>query len=179
MFAYSRVIRALLALFIFTAAGWAQVVGGSINGTVRDTTGAAVSGATITIRSVETGASREVASDAGGHYAAPSLPVGVYSVTASRDGFAAQARTGVRLVIGQSAAVDFSLDIGQVKQQVTVVSAPAAVELSTRQTSGLVDERQVKNLPLNGRSFDELITLNPAVVNYTSERNQFVEAASV
>ncbi|HEU4982662.1 MAG TPA: carboxypeptidase-like regulatory domain-containing protein, partial [Acidobacteriaceae bacterium] len=160
-----------MALLIFTAAGWSQIVGGSIYGTVRDTTGAAVSGANITIRNVETGASRALASDAGGHYAAPSLPVGVYSVTASRDGFAAQTSAGVRLVIGQSAAVDFFLAIGQVKQQVTVVSAPAAVELSTRQTSGLVDEKQVKNLPLNGRSFDELITLNPAVVNYTSERS--------
>ncbi|HET8637531.1 MAG TPA: carboxypeptidase-like regulatory domain-containing protein [Acidobacteriaceae bacterium] len=171
MFAYPRLIRALLALFLFTSAGWSQVVSGSIYGTVRDTTGAAVSGATITVRNVETGTTRASASDTGGHYAAPSLPVGVYSVTASREGFAAQTRTGVRLVIGQSAAVDFSLAIGQVKQQVTVVSAPAAVELSTRQTSGLVDERQVKNLPLNGRSFDELITLNPAVVNYTSQRS--------
>jgi hypothetical protein len=92
-------------------------------------------------------------------------------VTASRDGFTAQTQTGIRLVIGQSTVIDLSLAVGQVHQEVTVASTPAVVELSTQQTSGLVDEEQVKELPLNGRSYDELMTLNPAVVNYSSERS--------
>lgn len=173
MYTLHRSLRAATAwiLFIATAAGWAQVVGGSISGTVRDTTGAAVSGATVIFRNVETGATRSLTSDGQGRYAAPSLPVGVYSITGSHEGFDAQTRVNIRLAIGQMAVVDLSLGVGQVKQEVTVSSAPPTVELSTQQTSGLVNEKQVKDLPLNGRSFDELITLNPAVVNYTSERS--------
>lgn len=173
MYTFFRFIRFATAwiVFIASAAGFAQVVGGSISGTVRDTTGAAVSGAAISIRNVETGATRTLTSDGEGRYAAPSLPVGLYSVSASREGFDGQTRTDIRLVIGQSAVVDLSLAVGKVTQQVTVAAAPTTLELSTQQTSGLVDEKQIKNLPLNGRSFDELITLNPAVVNYTSERS--------
>lgn len=171
VYAFFRVVRVITVLAILVAAGFAQVVGGSISGTVKDTTGAAVSGAAVVVRNVETGATRALTSDAEGHYAAPSLPVGVYSVSAIRKGFDGQTRTDVRLVIGQSAEVDLSLAVGKLTQQVTVASASATVELSTEQTSGLVDEKQVKDLPLNGRSFDELITLNPAVVNYTSERS--------
>ena len=162
------------ALVTFSGFGFyagAQVVGGSIGGVVRDGSGAAIPGAKVEIRNVETGATRVLVSDAAGRYAAPSVPVGPYSVSAVKEGFSTQTQTGLRLVVGQSAEVDLSLAVGQVQQEVTVAAAPAAVELSTQQTSGLVDERQVKELPLNGRSYDELMTLNPAIVNYSSERS--------
>ncbi len=172
MYAFSRSIRVFAYLFVLAVvSSWAQIVGGSVSGTVRDTTGAAVSGATVVIRNVETGATRSLTSDAEGRYSAPSVPVGSYSATASREGFTAQTQTGIRLVIGQSTVIDLSLAVGQVHQEVTVAATPAVVELSTQQTSGLVDEEQVKGLPLNGRSYDELMTLNPAVVNYSSERS--------
>ncbi|MGC1359992.1 MAG: carboxypeptidase-like regulatory domain-containing protein [Silvibacterium sp.] len=162
---------ALLFALTLAATGWSQIVGGSISGTVRDTTGAVIPGATVQIRNVETGASRTLTSDGEGRYAAPSVPVGSYSVSAAREGFGTQTQTGIRLVVGQSAVVDLSLAIGPVQQEVTVASTPATVELSTQQTSGLVDEKQVKELPLNGRSYDELMTLNPAIVNYSSQRS--------
>jgi Carboxypeptidase regulatory-like domain len=161
----------LLLLVFFSSIAPGQIVGASISGTVHDTTGAAIPGATVTIRNVETGTIRTITSDAEGRYAAPSVPVGSYSVTASREGFTAQTQTGICLVIGQSAAINLSLAVGKVQQEVTVAATPATVELSTQQTSGLVDEKQVKELPLNGRSYDELVTLNPAVVNYSSERS--------
>ncbi len=166
-------MRVFSVLFVLTlaATGWSQIVGGSISGTVHDTTGASIPGATIQVRNVETGTIRSVTSDSEGRYAAPSVPVGSYSVSASREGFSTQTQTGVRLVVGQSAVVNLSLAIGQVQQEVTVAATPATVELSTQQTSDLVDEKQVKELPLNGRSYDELMTLNPAVVNYSSERS--------
>lgn len=174
MVAYRRSIPFSLVLLLSLALAsnaLAQIVGASISGTVHDTTGAAIPAATVIIRHVETGALRTVASDGEGRFAAPSVPVGYYSVTASHDGFTPQTITDVRLVIGQSATVNLSLAIGQVLQDVTVASTPPTVELSTQQTSGLVDEKRVKELPLNGRSYDELITLNPAVVNYSSERS--------
>jgi len=166
-------LRIFAGVILLSLSGYAlsQVVGGSIIGTVRDSSGAAIAGARVEIRNTETGNTRVVTSDATGRYAAPSVPIGPYSVSAAKDGFSTQTQTGLRLVVGQSAEVDLSLAVGQVQQEVTVAAAPAAVELSTQQTSGLVDERQVKELPLNGRSYDELMTLNPAIVNYSTQRS--------
>ncbi|MBX6358676.1 MAG: carboxypeptidase regulatory-like domain-containing protein [Acidobacterium ailaaui] len=149
----------------------AQVVGATISGTVRDASGAAVPQASITVHNLETGAERRVSSDGEGHYAVPSVPVGRYEVTAEKDGFSLQSRSGVNLVIGESAVVDFSLAVGEVREEIAVTDAPQTVNPTTQPVSGLVNERQVKELPLNGRSFDELITLNPAVVNYTGQRS--------
>src|SRR5439155_24707287 len=109
-----------------------------------------------------------------GRYSVLSLPVGHYELEADLPGFKAELRTGITLVVGQQAVVDFRLQVGEVKQQVTVRGDASPVNTTTSQTSGLVGERQVKELPLNGRSYDELVTLNPGVVNYTSERSEGV-----
>ncbi|MFT4114802.1 TonB-dependent receptor [Silvibacterium sp.] len=167
----SPLLAAAFVLFTLAAPLGAQVVGGSISGTVHDATGAAIPGAHVEVRNTETGATREVLTDAAGRYVAPSVPVGPYAITASHDGFTTNTQNGLRLVVGQSASIDFALSVGQVQQQVTVAAAPQAVELSTQQTRGLVDERQVKEMPLNGRSYDELMTLNPAIVNYSNQRS--------
>ena len=164
------------SLIVLVAAGltthaWGQVVGASISGTVRDATGAGLPEVAVTIRSVETGALRKLVTDEGGRYAARSIAVGAYEVRAEKEGFSAQVKTGIDLVVGQSTTVDLTLPVGELRESVTVVEAPSPVSLSTQQTSGLVSERQVKELPLNGRSYDELLTLNSGVVNYTSERS--------
>jgi len=148
-----------------------QVVGASISGTVRDATGAGLPAAAVTVRNLETGAVRNLTSDDDGRYVARSIAVGPYEVRAQKEGFSSQVKTGINLVVGQSTTVDLTLPVGELKESVTVVEAPSPVSLSTQQTSGLVNERQVKDLPLNGRSYDELLTLNSGVVNYTSERS--------
>lgn len=148
----------------------AQVVGGSISGTVKDQSGAALPAVSVTLRNVDTGAERIVLTDASGRYLAPSIAVGNYRISASKEGFSTQAITGITLVVGQSTTVDVVLPLGTVTQEVEVVETPPTVALTTQQTSGLVSERQVKELPLNGRSYDELITLNPGVINYTAQR---------
>ena len=159
------------ALAFFLATASAQVVGGTLAGTVTDTTGAALSGVTIVIHNDETGTERNQTTGADGRYSAPSIPIGTYSITATHDGFSPQKRTGIRLTVGQSAQIDLALTIDAVEQQVTVEDTPAAVNTSTQQTSGLVDERQIRQLPLNGRSYDQLITLNPGAVNYSGQRS--------
>jgi hypothetical protein len=80
-------------------------------------------------------------------------------------------KTGIDMVVGQTTVVDLTLPVGELKQAITVEEAAPAVNLSTQQISGLVSERQVKDLPLNGRSYDQLVTLNPGIVNYTAERS--------
>jgi hypothetical protein len=150
---------------------YAQVVGGSIAGLVTDISGAAISGAKVVIHNTETGTERTLTTGSDGRYSAPSLAVGSYTVAVSREGFGAQQRSGVVLTVGQSNEVDISLSVGSVAEAVDVSAAPPVINISTQQTSGLVDERQVKELPLNGRSYDQLITLNPGTVNYTGQRS--------
>ncbi len=167
----SKVGTALSLAVFFSSLAWGQVVGASVSGTVQDESGAPIPGAVVVVKNVETGAARSLASDAAGRYSTPSVPVGRYEIDASKENFKSQTRTGVDLVVGEHATVDFTLQVGDVKQTVTVAEEASPVELTNEPTSGLVSERQVKDLPLNGRSFDELITLNPSVVNYTSGRS--------
>ena len=168
----SSIFASLLALFaVFTPHAKAQVVGGTISGTVTDATGAAIAGAHVLVHNDETGNERRLLSGPDGRYSAPSVPVGTYTVRVAADGFSEQTRTGIPLSVGQSQSVTFALSPAGVAQTITVQDSPPVINLSTQQTSGLVDARQVKELPLNGRSYDQLITLNPATINYTAQRS--------
>ena len=165
-------VAGILAALVFTAGpSHAQVVGGSIAGAVTDSSGAAIPGATVIIRNQETGSQRQLSSNGDGFFSAPSIPIGRYSVSATQAAFATLQRDGIVVTVGQSVRVNLALSTSIVSQSVEVTDKPAAVDFTTQQTSGLVDERQVKNLPLNGRSYDQLLTLNPATVNYTAQRS--------
>ncbi len=168
----SSAIAGIVAALVLSAPPLqAQVVGGSISGTITDASGAAIPGATVVIRNQETGSQRQLTSNGEGLYSAPSVSIGRYSVIASKGAFAPQQRDGIVVTVGQSVHVNLALSASGGSQRVEVTDKPPAVDLSTQQTSGLVDERQVKNLPLNGRSYDQLLTLNPATVNYTAQRS--------
>ncbi len=149
----------------------AQVVGGSIHGVVADSTGAVIPGANVTVRDLETGSVRKLVTDGEGRYAAPSVQVGQYEVIAAHQGFNEARRTNIQLTVGQATEVNLTLNLSSITQEVNVVDKPDTVNTSTEQTSGLVDEQQVKELPLNGRSYDQLITLTPGTVNYTAQRS--------
>jgi Carboxypeptidase regulatory-like domain len=168
--------RFLFVLILFmsglgTSLAMAQVVGGTIAGDVVDPAGSAVSGARVLIRDQETGTVRELLTSDGGTFSAPSIPVGAYSVTISHDGFAPLQRTAISLAVGQGIHLHLTLTVGGANETVSVVDTPQVVDLSTQQSQGLVNERQVKELPLNGRSYDQLIELNPGAVSYTTERS--------
>jgi hypothetical protein len=139
----------------------------TISGQVDDPTGAGVEGTTVTVKSLETGALRTVTTDSMGDYRIVSLPLGMQEVRAEKQGFKAALRTGVRLDVGEDAVVNLRLEVGDVSQQVTISAELPVVNTTTQQVSGLVDEREVKDLPLNGRSFDNLITLNPGAINFS------------
>ena len=167
------VFRSLSLLFIFwlTLASLSFAQGdASIQGIVTDPSGGAIQGVSIQIKNVETGAIRNLITDETGRYDAASLPVGRYVVRAEKPGFRSEEKTGISVALGQSETVNVLLQVGDVRQVVHVEAAPTIVVISTEDVSGLVGEQQVKDLPLNGRSYDQLITLNPGVVNYTSQR---------
>jgi len=143
----------------------------SVWGLVNDETDAGVSGATVVIRNLETGTERTLTTDVSGHYNASTLPVGHYEIIASKAGFQSDRRSSVNLVVGQREEINFKLQVGHLHQMVEVSEVPTVVQISTEDDSGLVGERQVKDLPLNGRSYDQLLTLNPGIINYTSQRS--------
>jgi hypothetical protein len=143
----------------------------TISGVVFDSSALPLPAATVTIKNIETGSVRTLFTDEAGRYSAPGLGVGQYEVTAAKEGFASSQKTGITLVVGQENAVNLTLAVGEISQTVVVEAIAATVNLSTEQISGLVGERQVKDLPLNGRSYDGLMTLNPGIVNYSSQRS--------
>ncbi len=145
-------------------------VSASLSGRVTDSTGAVVSGAAVTAQNMDTSISRTAITDQAGRYELIALPVGRYQVQAAKTGFAERVRTGILLVVGQDATVDLNLQIGNVNEHVTVVGDAPIVNATTQDISGLVGEKEVKALPLNGRSYDLLLTLNPGIVNFTWEK---------
>jgi len=160
----------VVALCIIPAPMPAQV-SASISGTVQDPSGTGVSGATVTVKSLDTGVSRATMTDSDGHYTVLSLPLGPQEVTAEKNGFKSVVRTGIDLVVGQEAVVNLQLEVGELVQQVTVAAETPVVNTTTSQVSGVVGEKQIKDLPLNGRSYDDLITLNPGAVNYSAMKS--------
>ncbi|HEY1767421.1 MAG TPA: carboxypeptidase-like regulatory domain-containing protein [Terracidiphilus sp.] len=139
-------------------------------GWVSDPSGAGIAGASVTARNAGTGMERTTTTDGAGRFRIPGLPVGDYEIIARKPGFAEEIRTGIHLLVGQEAAADLRLQVGRVQQQVTVDADAPAVNVTTADVSGLVGEKEIKDLPLNGRSFDELMTLNPGSVNFTAEK---------
>src|SRR5215470_1039867 len=115
--------------------GWAQV-NATISGKVEDQTGATVGGAMVTVRSLETGATRIVTTDETGNYRVLSLPVGAQEVRGEKPGFRTAVRTGINLVVGQEAVVVLKLDVGQVTQELTVSADTPLVDVTTASVSG-------------------------------------------
>src|SRR5713101_6594381 len=142
----------------------------SITGFVTDPSGAPVASAAITAKNLETGALRYSLTDDSGRYLVLSLPVAEYEVRVAKPGFQDGLRTGVHLVIGQEAQVDFRLLLKAMEMGLTVVADAPIVGTTANDISGLVGEQQVKQLPLNGRSYDLLLPLNPGIVNFTSQK---------
>ena len=155
----------------------AQAVGTAIQGTVTDSSGAVIPGAAITVTNNETNLQRTVTSNSAGLYSLPNLPPGRYRVQVSMAGFQTNVRENFELVVGQQLVLNTALEVGEITQQVTVTGEAPLVNTSTAQVTGLVAEREVKDLPLNGRSFDNLITLNPGAVNATALKGQGANGA--
>ncbi len=141
----------------------AQVVGGGIRGTIKDAQGAVLPGASISVRNVGTGATYEQTSDAQGHFQVPALPPGEYEVHISLTGFRPLVHRGIRLAVGQVAVLDTALELGVIAEEVQVRGDSVSINLTSGAVSGLVGEREIRDLPLNGRSFQQLALLQPGV----------------
>ncbi|MEP6636273.1 MAG: TonB-dependent receptor [Acidobacteriota bacterium] len=158
----------LLMLLALAAQSSAQTTSASISGTVYDENSAFLKGVTIKARNLETEISRVVLTDAEGRYRITQLPPARYEVQATREGFQTAIRTGIELTVGREAPVDLTLRVGSVTAKVVIAGEASLVETATPALGGLVDDKKIRDLPLNGRSYDQLVLLFPGVVLYQS-----------
>ena len=146
----------------------AQSTTATISGTVTDATGAVIAGATVRASNQETGINRGTVTDSSGRYSLPQLGLGLFSVEATMAGFQTEVRSGIRLTVGREAVVDLRLNVGAVTERVEVTGEAPLVQTKDSAVSFLVDENTMRDLPLNGRSYTQLATLQPNVIPNTN-----------
>ncbi len=159
---------ALLACALMPLPGNAQVTA-SIIGTNTYQSGGVVADAKITVKSVETGAVRVGMTDGAGTFRFLSLPLGLQEVKVEFKGFKTAVLTGINLRVGEERVQNLTLEVAEQNTFTGIVEETPVVNTTTASISGMVDERQIKELPLNGRSFDDLIALNAGSINYTAK----------
>ena len=159
----AAVALALLALLSPPPAS-AQAVSGTIFGTVYDSSGAALPGASVTLTNTATGLTRTVLSDPKGEYTAPLLPTGTYSVTAEMGGFKKTSMSNVHVGVDQKVRTDFKLELGQMTEAVTIQAETPLVQTGSSDLSVTVEGKTIESLPLNGRNFVNLTRTIPGVV---------------
>ena len=145
---------------------------GTISGRVEDSSSSPVDAARVSLRNLETGATRSAITDTSGNYRLLSVPLGQQELKAEKTGFKTALRRGLNLEVGQEAIVNLRLEVGELMQQIIVTEDAPLVNTTTAAVSGIVGERELKELPLNGRSFDNLITLNAGTINYSALKSQ-------
>ncbi|MCI0490836.1 MAG: carboxypeptidase regulatory-like domain-containing protein [Blastocatellia bacterium] len=161
-----RALEAALLLlcvgFLMGAPAQTNTVG-SISGAVRDPAGAVVPKVEVVIQEERTGFSRTVKTNTDGDYSALSLPIGLYTVSTAPDGFKKTVASGLELHVGENLVVNLTLEVGQVNETVTVTSGTVTVETRSGNVSSLIAEKQVTELPLNGRNYSQLALMVPGV----------------
>jgi hypothetical protein len=161
--------RLVLPALLLLGLGWLNGIEaqtstvGNISGTVRDPNGAAVPKAEVIILEQKTGISRTVTTDEDGFYSAPSLAVGRYTVSTSPQGFKKTVNSSVELHVSENLTVNLTLEVGSMNETVTVTADSAQVETRSGNVSSLIAEKQVTELPLNGRNYAGLALMVPGV----------------
>jgi hypothetical protein len=152
-----------VALFLSFAvpAAFCQALSGTIVGTITDESGAAIAGASVTLRNTDTGFNRVVSTNPSGQYVAATIPTGSYTIAVEKTGFGKLLREGLQLSAADTATVNLTLHLGDVKQTVEVTGAAPLLEAQNADVSQLIDNRRIIEMPLNGRTFTSLLLLTP------------------
>ena len=161
-------VCAVFSILIFVQAGRAQTTTAVLSGVVSDETSAVLPGAQVTVGNTATGVRRTVTTDSVGRFTASQLPPGPYEVTVTLAGFDTLVRQGITLTVGQEASLALSMRVGAVTEQVTVVGEAPLVNTSSSAVSGVVEEKRIEALPLNGRDFSQLPLVQPGVTAFRS-----------
>ena len=178
-FSRNRVVRSftatalqLMLLMLVSISGvFAQSSSSAVNGVVSDSSQAAVAGVKITLKNVDTNVERSTVSNATGDYFFTSVVPAKYTLTFSQQGFQTETINTFEVGVAQAVTINTSLKVGSVNETVTVEAAGVEVESSTAQLGTVINEKQVNELPLNGRNFTELLTLTPGVTPVSTGQN--------
>src|SRR5487761_12789 len=166
--AHLTVQSVLLIGFFACVSAYAQVAGGTLSGTITDPTGAVIPQVQVSIRNTATGITTNVVTNSAGLYTAPNLVPGPYEVTVSARGFQTELRTSITLTVGAQQVLNVSLPVGQTTQTVSVSGQAPIVQLATSSIGATVNATTVRELPLNGRDWTQLATLQPGVTSMGS-----------
>jgi hypothetical protein len=163
-----RVVAALVLVASVAGTSWAQITSATLSGTIKDETGGILPGVDIVAKNMDTGQSRTVVTNGEGVYTITGLPPGKYEVRASLQGFNTAAET-MQLTVGQQAGLNFLLKVGTAQESVTVTANALLVDTQSSALSALVPEKTIEELPLNGRNYINLATLQPGIINFTEK----------
>ncbi len=161
---FARLAVLAVALFLsFAGSAFAQITGAQLSGSVRDESGAAVKGATLTLQETSTDAKYYATSNDSGLYAIPNLPPGQYDLTVTFQGFATHIHKGIVLTVGQTATVDVVLKVATQTEQVTVTTEVPEIEPTKSEISQVINSQQIQDLPISGRQFTDFALLTAGV----------------
>ncbi len=165
----------LLATFLVAGVASAQIDTGTISGVVKDQSGAAIANASVTVTNTEKNTMFAVKTNAGGLYDAPNLKSGAYAVAVSADGFSTTTRTGIDVRLQDHLAIDFVLVPGAVATTIQVETGAPQLETETSSLGRVVEQKEIENLPLNGRNYIQLATMSTGTApsQRSNERNSF------
>jgi hypothetical protein len=165
----SRVAILLLVVVALSALAFGQATTGSVYGTVSDPSGAILADASVTVKNIQTGATRSTQTTDSGSYTFPVIEPGNYEVSVAIAGFQPQTQHGVRVDANQNVHVNFELGLGSTEQHLTVEAATTLVDTRESQVSSTIDQRRIEELPLNGRNAYDLVAIVPGVTNYVPD----------
>ena len=165
-----RVILAVVLLASTASLAVAQITSATISGSIKDQTGGVLPGVDVVVRNVDTGLTRSAVTDSNGYFTVPGLSPGKYEVRASLQGFTSAVQSGIVLAVAQQAGLNLTLSVGTTSESITVTGESALVETRSAALSAIVLEKTIEELPLNGRNYITLATLQPA--SSSSPRNR-------
>jgi hypothetical protein len=157
-----------LCLLTFAAPAFAQITAATLSGTIKDETGGVLPGVDVAVRNLDTGVTRATVTDVSGAFTVAGLPPGKYEVRANLPGFRTDARR-IELAVAQEAGLNFTLKVGATEETITVAASAALVDTRSSALSALVPEKTIEELPLNGRNYINLATLQPGIINFTEK----------
>ena len=158
-----RGMAEVICLYLLSQALVWGSVAGNISGVVKDPSGAIIPGVTVTALHTETGIKEVVHTNAQGFYEFLSLPVGHYDIEAQQQGFKDYRETGLVLDVNTALKIDISMALGQVSEQVSVTASSVQVDTRSTQMGEVIESNQITDIPLNGRSYIDLLALQPGV----------------
>ena len=161
------VVLAVALLAATASLAVAQITSATISGTIKDQTGGVLPGVDVVVKNLDTSLTRSVVTDSNGYYTVPGLAPGKYETRATLQGFTTAVQTGIALEVAQQAGLNIILKLGTTEETITVTGESPLVDTRTSALSAVVLEKTIEELPLNGRNYITLATLQPGIVQFT------------